>query len=170
MRPMGGRDFVCAYQRNPVSGFPHRRVVTVRMVRLSRTIGITRSHNILRAELDSHADTCVVGRHALVVHEHNKVVMVSGFDPSQPARWAKVINAAIKYTQRNTGDHLILMVNQAILVPEMSHCLLCPMQRMMNGVEIHEVPLFLTLNPTTLSHSIVITDSTDEVHPYTIPL
>ena len=167
---MGGRDFVCAYQRNPVSGFPHRRVATVRTVRLSRTIGITRSHNILRAELDSHADTCVVGRHALVVHEHDKVVMVSGFDPSQPARRAKVVDAAIKYTQRDTGDHVILMVNQAILVPEMDHCLLCPMQCRINGVEINDVPKFLSPNPTTSSHSILIADPTDKVHPYTIPL
>ena len=113
MRPMGGRGFVCAYQ------LPHQSVATVRTVRLSRTIGITRSHNILRAELDSHADTCVVGRHASIIHEHDKV-MVSGFDPSQPARRAKVVDAAIKYTQQDTGDHLILMVNQAILVPQMS--------------------------------------------------
>ena len=96
---MGGCGFVCAYQQNPVSGFPHRSVATVRTVCLSPTIGITRSHDVLRAELDLHADTCVVGRHALIIHEHDKVVMVSGFDPSQPAWRAKVVDAAIKYTQ-----------------------------------------------------------------------
>ena len=52
------------------------------MVCLLRTIGITHSLNVLRAELDSHADTCVVGQDALVIHEHDKVVMVSGFNPS----------------------------------------------------------------------------------------
>ena len=62
------------------------------------------------------------------------------------------------------------MVNQAILVPEMDHCLLCPMQCRVNGVEINDIPKFLSQNPTTLSHSIVIADPTDEVHPYTIPL
>ena len=103
-------------------------VATVRSFRNLCAIGITRSHNVLRAELDSHADTCVVGRHALIIHEHSHVVMVSGFDPSQPARKAKVVDAAIKYTRRDTGDHLILLVNQAILVPEVDHCLLCPMQ------------------------------------------
>jgi hypothetical protein len=96
--------------------------------------------------------------------------MVSGFDPSQPARKAKVANAAIKYTRHDTGDHLILLVNQAILVPELDHCLLCPMQCRMNGVEIHEVPRFLTLNPTTSTHSIMLADPTDDVHSFTIPL
>ena len=89
--------------------------------------------------------------------------MVSGFDPLQPARKAKVVNVAIKYMRHDTGDHLILLVNQAILVPEVDHCLLCPMQYRMIGVTSHEVPRFLILNPTTSTHSIVIANPTDDV-------
>ena len=37
-------------------------------------------------------------------------------------------------------------------------------------MKFHEVPRFLTLNPTTSTHSIVIADPTDDVHPYTILL
>jgi hypothetical protein len=63
----------------------HHEVCVVSMLDLSRAVGSTGSHlNILRVELDSHADTCVVGQNALIVHEHTNVVMVSGFDPSQP--------------------------------------------------------------------------------------
>jgi hypothetical protein len=40
----------------------------------------------------------------------------------------------------------------------------------MNGVEINEVPKFLNSNSTTSTHSIMISDQTDNVHPYTIPL
>ncbi len=96
--------------------------------------------------------------------------MVSGFDPQQPPRRAKVVDAAIWYTCRDTGDHLILMINQAIYVPEVDHCLLCPMQCWLNGVEINEVPNFFTNDPTTSTHSIQIADPTDDVHPYIIPL
>lgn len=71
-------------------------------MRQSCTIGITHGHNILRAELDSHADTCVVGRHTLVIHKHSNVVMVGGFDPLQLSRKATVVDAAIKYTRCNT--------------------------------------------------------------------
>ena len=60
----------------------HCEVCVVSMLDLSRAVGSTRSRlNTLRVELDSHADTCVVGQNALVIHEHPNVVMVSGFDP-----------------------------------------------------------------------------------------
>jgi hypothetical protein len=66
---------------------------------------------------------------ALVTHEHpNVVIIVSGVDPTQPPCQAKVVDAAIQYTCCNTGDHLILMINQAIYVPEVDHCVLYPMQ------------------------------------------
>ena len=59
-----------------------------------------------------------------------------------------------------------MLINQAILVTEVDHCLLCPVQCRLNGVEINEVPMFLTSNPTTPTQSIVIADPTDDVHPY----
>jgi hypothetical protein len=134
----------------------------VRLIDLSRSVGSTRSRlTSLRVELDSHVDTCVVGKNALVIHEHPNIVMVSGFDPSQPPRRATVVDAAIRYTCCDTGDHLILMINQAIYIPEVDHCLLCPMQFQINGVEINEVPKFLTQNPTTSTHSIRVAVSTD---------
>ncbi len=86
--------------------------------------------------------------------------MVSGFDPLQPPCQAKVVDAAIRYTCRNTGNHLILMINQAIYMPEVNHCLLCPMQCWINGVEINDVPKFLLNDPTTSTHSIQIANPT----------
>ena len=62
------------------------------------------------------------------------------------------------------------MINRTIYVPEVEHCLLCPMQCGMSGVEINKVPEFLTMNPTTFSHSIIVANPTDSVHPHTIPL
>ena len=89
--------------------------------------------------------------------------MVSGFDSSQPPQKAKVVDATVRYTCRDTGDHLILM-------SEVEHSLLCPMQCRMNGLVIYEVPKFLTTNLTASTHSILIADPTNDVHPYTIPL
>ena len=96
--------------------------------------------------------------------------MVSGFDPSQLPQQAKVVDAAIRYTCHDTGDHLILMINHTINVPEVDHCLLCPMQCRINGVEINKVPRFLTSDPPASTHSICIANPTDPVHPYTIPV
>ena len=149
----------------------HQYVSTVRTYNLSWAVGSTRSHNnVLRVELDSLADTCIVGQHALLAHKHPKVVMVSGFDPSQLPRKAKVVDTAVWYTCRDTGDHLILMINQAIYVPEVEDCLPCPMQCWMTGMEINKVLKLLTTNPTTSSHSIMIADPTNAVNQYTIPL
>ena len=36
-----------------------------------------------RTELDTHADTCVVGKHCLITHEYDRFVSVTGYDPSQ---------------------------------------------------------------------------------------
>ncbi len=33
-------------------------------------------------ELDSHADTCVLGRDALILLDYNRPVIVEGYDPS----------------------------------------------------------------------------------------
>ncbi len=79
--------------------------------------------------------------------------MVSGFNPLQPARKATVIDVGFKYTQRDTGDPMILLINRLILVPEVDHCLLCPMQYKISGVEINEGPRFLTSDPATSSLS-----------------
>ena len=43
----------------------HRGVRVVRLIDLSHSVGRTHSQpNCLRVELDSHADTCVVGQNA----------------------------------------------------------------------------------------------------------
>ena len=59
------------------------------------------------------------------------------------------------------------MINQAIYVPEVDHCLLFSMQCQINGVEINKVLKFITTNHTTSSHPITIADPTDAVHQYT---
>ena len=102
------------------------------MVNLACTSSTTHSqHNV---ELALHADSCVVGQNASIIHKHPNIVMVSAFHPLHPTRNTKVVNAAIWYTWCDSVDHLILMIYQAILVPEVDPCLLCPMQCRMNGM------------------------------------
>ncbi len=78
MHPWEGDDVICAYWWGPGLGSPHPSVVTMQTANLLCAIDSTRSHNVLRAELDSHVDTYIVGRHVLLIHEHIKVVIVSG--------------------------------------------------------------------------------------------
>ena len=48
-----------------------------------------------KVEFNSHADTCVVGDHCLVVHDHNRSVNVFGYDPKAELKHAHIVNANV---------------------------------------------------------------------------
>jgi hypothetical protein len=105
--------------------------------------------------LDSHADTCVVGKNALIVHLLDKKVNVTGFDPTQgKVKDLNLVSAALAYDCPATGEPIILMVHQAVHVPTMNNDLLCPMQMRVNDVELYECPKFMENNPSDASHSL----------------
>jgi hypothetical protein len=95
--------------------------------------------------------------------------MVNGFDPSFPDVRAKIVDAAVLYVDQSEMTSYILEFNQALSVPSIDHCLLCPMQCRINGVEIDEKPRFLTSTPTVSSHSISFPNAEDSP-PLNIPL
>ena len=81
-----------------------------------------------RTELDTHADTCVVGKDCLITHEYDRLVSVTGYDPNQgKVKDLKVVSAAIAYDCPDTGEVIIIKINQAIYIKSMFHNLLCPM-------------------------------------------
>ena len=145
-------------------------VASLRSVRLNVSIMSTSSVTCLKSELDSHADTCVVGKHALVVHEHNKMVNVFSYDPKSKGKPAKIVDALVKYVDPFTGAESLIMINQAIHVDYLEHNLICPMQCRLNGVIVNDTPKFLTDNPTEESHAMILTDPEDAAHQLSIHL
>ncbi len=121
-------------------------------------------------DLDSHADQCAVGSNCLVVHDYDRPINVSGYNPSGPvAKDLKTVSAALAYDDPVSGETVILMVHQAIHIPDIAHNLLSTMQLRLNDVTVNDVPRFLTDTVTDLTHSLVIpTDATDAA--YVIPL
>ena len=107
-------------------------------------------------DLDSHADTCVVGKHALIVHRLDKKVNVTGFDPAQgKVKDLNLVSAALAYDCPVTGEAIILMVHQAVHVPTMDNDLvLCPMQMRMNDVELRKCPKFMEDQQCDKSHTL----------------
>ena len=71
-----------------------------------------------RTELDSHADTCTVGKNALITHIHNRSVTVHAYDPSLGTQQDKsIVNAAVAYDCPHTGEILICkLIKQYILI------------------------------------------------------
>jgi hypothetical protein len=114
-------------------------------------------------DLDSHADTCVVGKNAFIVHLLDKKVNVTGFDPSLgKVTGLNLVSAALAYDCPETGDTVILMIHQAVHVPTMINDLLCPMQMRVNNVSIQECPKFLEEHPNDTSHALRINQDGEE--------
>ena len=121
-------------------------------------------------ELESHADTCVVGDHCLVIHDHNRPMNVFGYDLKAGWKHVCIIDAAIAYTEPETGQVVIPFINQAIEMKGLDHHLLCPIQCCMSVVLINEVPKFLALIPSETTHAIQLENPFDATHPIIIPL
>ena len=117
-----------------------------------------------RSELDTHADTCVVGKHALIVHDYDRPVRICGYDPTGPvAESLDTVTAALAYDDPLSGQTVILVVNQATHVPHLAHNLLSPFQMRLNDVKVNDCPRFLTDKPSDETHTIVVVgDSIDD--------
>lgn len=112
-----------------------------------------------RVELDSHADTCCVGNGVLVVNRTSRTVKVSPFLKSLgTVAKVPIVSAAIAYDDPNSGEVKIIIIHQALYFSEMNHCLICPMQLRLNDVVLNERPKFLTKNPTSEDHAIILDD------------
>lgn len=124
-----------------------------------------------RIELDSHVDTCTIGRNALVTHIHERKVNVSPYDPALGSvNDLDVVNAAVAYDCPATGDVIIFNINQAIHINTMSNTLLCVMQVRMNYINVFECPKFLIDNPTFTNHTLVIPPSDNDGEETVVPL
>jgi len=48
-------------------------------------------------ELDSHADTCVLGRDALILLDYDRPVVVEGYDPTLGTKTYATVSGALAY-------------------------------------------------------------------------
>ena len=72
-----------------------RGVSVVRRMAIGSLISL-QDEGETRIEIDSHADTCVVGRNALIVHKYGRKVNVTGYNLSQPtAQSLRIVSAAL---------------------------------------------------------------------------
>ena len=111
-----------------------------------------------RIDLDGHADTCVIGQHALIVHGFNRPVNVLGYDPSKGIMTpnCRTVSEAVAYDCPIIGEVFIIEFRQAIFIDHLHNNILCPMQMRMYGVKVNEIPKYLNENPTYQTHSIVM--------------
>ena len=115
-------------------------------------------------ELDSHADTCVVGLDAaLVIHDFERPVRVRGYDDSvAEANECKTVSAVTAYDDPKTGRTYMFVIHQAILIERLTNILLSPMQLRDNDVKVNDEPKYLQANPTNDHHVIAVDDPTGD--------
>jgi len=124
-----------------------------------------------RSELDSHADTCVTGRDSLVIHDFDRPVNITGYDPNQlVAKAFRTVGAALAYDDPVNGEVIILVVHQAIHIPHLSHNLLSPFQMRLNDVTVNDTPRLLTNNPTETTHTLSVPGGFGTGDEFVIPL
>ncbi len=89
-------------------------------------------------ELDSHADTCVLGCDALILLDYEQPVVVKEYDPSLGTKTYDTVSGVLAYDDPLTGKVYHIVINQAIHIPHLDHHLLCPMQCRVNDVTVDE--------------------------------
>ncbi len=121
-------------------------------------------------ELDSHADTCVLGRDALIILDYNRPVSVVGYDESLGSKTYQTVGGVVAYDAPQTGRTLHMIINQAIHIPHLDHHILCPMQCHVNDVIVNNLPTFLAADPTDQTHALTLTGPNNPLQPVILPL
>jgi hypothetical protein len=104
-----------------------------------------------RSDLDSHADTCVVGSHYKVIEYTGETCNVHPFsDEYEPVKDVPIVHAGTAY-EHTTGETFILVACQALHLPRQQNALLCPNQMRKHGVVVDDAPQHLS---ETSTHSL----------------
>ena len=115
-----------------------------------------------RTDLDSHADSPVVGSNARILSYTGKHVNVWGFTKALGSKSkVPIVNAAVTYTCEYTGESIVLLINNALYFEDMKHNLIPPFMIRLAGAEVNECPKCLSRNPKVEDHSIYFPDEDD---------
>jgi hypothetical protein len=118
-------------------------------------------------ELDSHADTSVIGNNCRVISYTDKTCQVAPYHPDYDSMQdVPIVQAGTAYDNPDTGETLILIINQGLYFGEgLPVSLLNPNQMRFNGVEVDDIPKHLARDPSKATHSIYFPE-----HDIRIPL
>lgn len=106
-------------------------------------------------ELDSHADSPVVGKHVYILRSTGRKVSVKGFTDQLGAPiLVPVVDAAVVYDCEYTGKSIVLVIRNALHLRNMDTNLIPPFMMRLAGLKIDECPKFLSDNPNEGNHSV----------------
>ena len=122
---------------------------TRRMVSKTHSRMIRDSTIYNKMELDSHADTVVLGNNCLVLNYTNRGCDVATYtDTYQAIPNVPIVTGATSYTSPTTGDTLILVFHEALWMGNhLDHSLINPNQLRQFGITVQDNPFSSTETP-----------------------
>jgi hypothetical protein len=112
-----------------------------------------------RTDLDSHANMPVVGRGAYVLADLNKSMEVCPFTPTYKPLSIPLVDAAVRYDCPYTGGTYILVIRNALHVPEMDHNLLPPFMLREACISLKDTPKIQVSDPSEEDHAITFPET-----------
>ncbi len=95
-------------------------------------------------ELDSHADTVTAGSNCIVLEYTNQTCQVAPYnDNYEPICDVPIVKVATAYVYPDTGETMILILNQALYIADLPRTLLNPNQMRCNGIGVDDCRKFL---------------------------
>jgi len=136
----------CSIQCNSSTNISH--------IQVDQEDAITIGH----LELDSHADTAYIGADCRIIAYTEQVCQVTPFHPEyEPIKDVPIVQAATDYTNAETGNTFILIINETLHMGEsLKSSYLNPNQMQCHGVVVDNVPRHLMQDPSAATHSIYI--------------
>jgi hypothetical protein len=145
---------------------------TVRLTRPLLKMSSMSSNNLLETslELDSHADTTVLGAGNQIIQSYDQPVEVVGYDLQQGLQTFETVSGVLAFDHARDGQVYHLVFHQAIHMPQLDHHLLCPIQCRVNDVTVNNVPKFLTHFPTDNTHALIVQNPDNDLTTLSFPL
>jgi hypothetical protein len=122
------------------------RVISSLRRRVSRTNGMFNAiprepvHSTL--EMDTHADTCVLGPNFVILHYTSRECDVSPYtEVYESVTAVPIVSGATAWTDKRTGLTYILVVNEALWMPDtVTSSLINPNQLRAYGITVQDNP------------------------------
>ena len=112
-------------------------------------------NTVYATELDSHADSQVVGRGARVLEHAGQTGKASDFSGELgSAIKVPVVHAAVAYDCEITGKTHILVIHNALYLRSTTTNLILLFMMRLAGLHVNECPKFLSQNPSINDHSV----------------
>ena len=115
--------------------------------------------NETTTDIDSHADSPIVGDNTSILFYTNKTVRVSGFTKALgDINKVPVVVAAVAYTDTVTEVTYLLVISNVIYMKGMDGTLIPLFMIRLIGHEVDECPKFMCKKPLIKTHDISISD------------